>query len=138
MLPELLEQLDCAPPEPDDELASEPLGNDAADPAEEVLGPLGLAAAKAGRPELVDALELVEQLPELPLTCDGEIVSRVLEELLQVYAMVVFGNDVVRNTVVTKTTIPLIRNNLFIFVLVIGTIKIHWNTLQATVMIYPV
>ncbi len=74
VLPELLEQLDCAPPELDDELASEPLGNDAADPAEDVLGPLGLADEIAGRPELVDALELVEQLPELPLICDGEFV----------------------------------------------------------------
>jgi hypothetical protein len=76
VLPELLEQLDCAPPELDVEVDSAPLGNVAADPDPEVLGPLGLRDEKVARPELVDALELVEQLPALPLTCDGEPVCR--------------------------------------------------------------
>jgi hypothetical protein len=36
--------------------------------------------------ELVAALELVEQLPDLPVTLVGEFVLWVLEELLQLYA----------------------------------------------------
>jgi len=37
------------------------------------------------------ALELEEQLPELPLTLDGEFVLCVLEELLQLYALATLG-----------------------------------------------
>jgi hypothetical protein len=39
-----------------------------------------------------------------------------------------FGVDVIRNVAATKIAIPLIRNNLFMFVLVTRTIKIHCNT----------
>jgi hypothetical protein len=35
----------------------------------------------------------------------------------------------VRNIADTKTAIPLIRNNWFMFVIMTRTIKIHWNTL---------
>jgi len=38
------------------------------------LGPLVPVAEKPAWPELVEAAELVEQLPELPLTPDGEFV----------------------------------------------------------------
>ncbi len=68
---ELDEQLDCAPPELEEEIASAPLGNEPATPLEAVLGPLGEVVAVAEGPELVEALELVEQLPVLPLTLDG-------------------------------------------------------------------
>jgi hypothetical protein len=40
------------------------------------------------------------------------------DELLQVYAIVVFGMDVVRDIAATKTAIPLIRKNRFMFVIV--------------------
>jgi hypothetical protein len=36
----------------------------------------------------------------------------------------------VRNIAVTKTAIPLIRNNWFMFVIIARTIKILWNNLQ--------
>jgi hypothetical protein len=70
-VPELAEQLDCAPPELEEEVASAPLGSEPATPFEAVLGPRGEVVAVAEGPELVEALELVEQLPELPLTLDG-------------------------------------------------------------------
>ena len=47
-----------------------------------------------------------------------------LEELLQVYAIVVFGMDAIRNVAATKTAIALMNNNLFMFVIVLTTINI--------------
>jgi hypothetical protein len=44
---ELDEQLDCAPPELEEEVASDPLGNEPATPFEAVLGPRGEVVAVA-------------------------------------------------------------------------------------------
>ena len=46
-VPELAEQLDCAPPELEDEVASAPLGSEATAPFEAVLGPIGEVVAVA-------------------------------------------------------------------------------------------
>jgi hypothetical protein len=48
----------------------------------------------------------------------------VLEELLQVYAIVVFGMFVIRNVVAASTTIPLMNSNLFMFVIKLRTISV--------------
>jgi hypothetical protein len=44
-VPELAEQLDCAPPELEEEVASAPLGSEPATPFEAVLGPRGEVVA---------------------------------------------------------------------------------------------
>jgi len=64
---ELDEQLDWAPVL-DDEVASAPLMVESATPLPAVLGPLFETVAETKWLELVEAPELVEQLPELPLT----------------------------------------------------------------------
>ncbi len=51
-------------------------------------------------------------------------------ELLQLQAIVVLGVFVIRDIAATKTAIPLIRNNRFMFVIVTRTIKIQSNTLR--------
>ena len=51
-------------------------------------------------------------------------------ELLQLKAIVVLGVFVIRDIAATKTAIPLIRNNRFMFVIVTRTIKIQSNTLR--------
>ena len=91
-VPELNEQLDWAPPELDDEAASPPLMDTKRSVLAALLGPRFEALVIAKEIELVEALELVEQLPELPLTPDGEFVCCVLEELLQLYAFAIGAN----------------------------------------------
>jgi hypothetical protein len=120
---ELDEQLDCAPPELVDIVASAPLLPLEAAPLASVLGPIVEPLEVAVLLELVEALELLEQLPVLPLTPDFMLRVCVLVELLQLYAIVVFGMDVIRN-VVASTTIPLINSNLFIFVTKQRTISV--------------
>jgi hypothetical protein len=88
-----------------------------------VLGPIVEPLEVAVLLELVEALELLEQLPVLPLTPDFMLRVCVLVELLQLYAIVVFGMDVIRN-VVASTTIPLINSNLLIFVTKQRTISV--------------
>ena len=68
------------------------------------------------RLELVDALELVAQLPEPPLNCDGEFVCCVLEVLLQLSAIVVLGVFTAKN--VAATNIAPIKIIRFIFVII--------------------
>jgi hypothetical protein len=67
-------------------------------------------------PEEVDELELDEQLPELPLTPVEEPRWCVLEELLQLYAIVILGVFVIRNVAATKRIIPVIQIDVFIFI----------------------
>ena len=122
--PKLLEQLDCAPPELDDEPDSAPLGPDPVFASPDVLGPICPALANAAIPDLVDALELDEQLPELPLTCDVEVVCAVLDVLLQLYANVIFGVYVIRNVAAANTTTPLMNINLFMFVIKLRSISV--------------
>jgi hypothetical protein len=82
-------------------------------------GPLILPVVDPFGVELVVALELLAQLPELPLTPAGTLMMLcVPAELLQLYAIVVFGVFGIRNIAATKTAIPLIRNNRFMFVIV--------------------
>jgi hypothetical protein len=66
-----------------------------------VLGPSVPVAEKPAWPELVEAAELVEQLPELPLTPDGEFVLCVLDELLQLYAFAIGANVGARTMAMT-------------------------------------
>jgi hypothetical protein len=53
-------------------------------------------------------------LPELPLMPD--VIPRFckIDELLQLYAIVILDVFVIRNVVVVSNTIPLINNNLLI------------------------
>lgn len=48
----------------------------------------------------------------------------VLEELLQLYAIAMFGVDVIRNVAATKIANPLIRNKRFMFVIKPQTINV--------------
>jgi hypothetical protein len=48
----------------------------------------------------------------------------VLEVLLHVYAIVVLGVFMIRNIAATKTTIPLMNNNLFMFVIILVAINV--------------
>jgi hypothetical protein len=59
-------------------------------------------------PKELEALELEEQPPELPLTPVAELALCVLEELLQLYAIDVLGMDAIRN--VAATNIAPIKN----------------------------
>jgi hypothetical protein len=69
-------------PDPETPKAEEPPGP-ITDPFREKFGAVAEACVPAKGPNELEALELVEQLPELPLTPDGEFELCVLEELLQ-------------------------------------------------------
>jgi len=63
----------------------------------------GIAAILA----LDELLELVEQLPELPLTPDEEVKAWVLDELLQLYAFAEFGVALkIMNNAATEMVMP--------------------------------
>ncbi len=47
-----------------------------------------------------------------------------LEEALQLNAFAMFGVFVIRKVAATKTTIPLMNNSLFMFVIILLTINI--------------
>ncbi len=83
--PKLDEQLDWAPPELLDEVTCAPLIFAKAFARVWPLGPESILTATPERIELVDELELLAQLPELPLILVAELMLCVLEELLQVY-----------------------------------------------------
>jgi len=84
---ELDEQLDWAPPELADRLPWIPLGPEVTVPPKLPLGPEVVILTEAeDLGELLNELELVEQLPELPLTLDDPLVVVVLEEPLQLNA----------------------------------------------------
>lgn len=68
--PELDEQLDWAPPELEDTVDSPPLTVTVPAESEFEWGAIVALLSIALGPELVAALEPVEQLPELPLTLD--------------------------------------------------------------------
>jgi hypothetical protein len=87
-----IRRLDWAPPALDDKLPWATLELEVNCPLTAALGPDAVALAKPEWVELVDELELVEQLPELPLTLDGEFVPSVLEELLQLNAIAIYGH----------------------------------------------
>ena len=121
---ELDEQLVWAPPTPTGEAACNPRGLMTIARAANLLGPLILRVFEKLWPELVvDALELVAQLPELPLIPCPKCMPLVPTELLQLYAIVVLGVFVIRN-VAASTTIPLINSNLFTFVIELRTISV--------------
>lgn len=101
MPPKLEEQLDCAPPALEDEVASG-TGFRTFPIFVSVLGPTAPVSDTLRRVELIEALELVEQLPETPLTLVGLLKRSVLDELLQLYAVVVFGVLVIRHVVATN------------------------------------
>jgi hypothetical protein len=82
---------------------------------------------------VVDALELVAQLPELPLIPCPKCMPLVPTELLQLYAIVVLGVFVIRN-VAASTTIPLINNNLFTFVIELRTISVICYVVCSVIM----
>lgn len=114
--PELDEQLNWAPPElldADDSVPCE-LANTAL--VEDVLGPADPPNEPAAIPELVEALELVEQLPELPLTLDGEFVCCVFEELLQLYAFATLGvwGIIIKKILTAQMEIAIVIAILFI------------------------
>jgi hypothetical protein len=67
-----------------------------------VLGPTAPVNDTLRRVELIEALELVEQLPETPLTLVGVLNRGVLDELLQIYAVIVLGVLVIRHVVATN------------------------------------
>ena len=91
--PELEEQLDWEPPELAEEVPSELWPFPKRSVLADMLGPEVEALLIASGEELVEALELVEQLPDLPVTLVGEFVLWVFEELLQ---LICFYNIVVR------------------------------------------
>jgi hypothetical protein len=69
LVAELDEQLDCAPPTLADEAASTLLGFVIKFPSIAFLGPSAIIEVPENdRVELVEALELLAQLPELPVT----------------------------------------------------------------------
>jgi hypothetical protein len=84
---ELDEQLDWAPPEAVDILPWIPLGPEVTIAPTPPLGPEAVTLIDADDlGELLNELELVEQLPELPLTLNDPVVFVVLEEPLQLNA----------------------------------------------------
>jgi hypothetical protein len=88
---------------------------------------------------LLVAAELAEQLPELVKLTEPPLLEEKLHELAFATCVEVVVKALgVRNIAATKTAIPLIRNNGFMFVIVTRTIKIHWNTLrELDVMSFP-
>ena len=86
--------------------------------AADVLGPFVSVAEKPAWPELVEAAELVEQLPELPLTPDGEFVLCVLDELLQLYAFAI-GANVGARTMAMTPAIEIANNKVILTIQVI-------------------
>lgn len=62
----------------------------------------------------------------LPPTPDWEFTLCVPEELLQLYAIVLFGVVGIRDMDIIKMTIPLINNIRFIFVIILATIKVNY------------
>ena len=119
---ELEEQLAWAPPELEDEPESVPLFPTTTARLE-VWGPILAALAVPDLPVLVEALELVEQLPELPPTDDCPLKLCVLVELLQLYPIVLFGVFVIR-IVAAKKTAPIQISLLFIIFILPRTINV--------------
>jgi len=82
-----------------------------------MLGPLSVTIRSPASLELVAALELVAQLPDLPLTPDCVSVCCALEVLLQLYALAKvrfrFGTDIIA---IITTTAGRINESLFNYV----------------------
>jgi hypothetical protein len=87
------------------------------------MGPEAPIFAEPLGPEVVVALELEEQLPELPLTPDWEFTNCVLDELLHVYAIVA-GVFAIRNVASASAEIPPINSNLLMFLTPFTTISV--------------
>jgi hypothetical protein len=103
LVAELDEQLDCAPPTLADEAASTLLGFVIKFPSIAFLGPSAIIEVPENdRVELVEALELLAQLPELPVTLVWPRALCVLDELLQLYAIVVLGVVMINSVAATK------------------------------------
>ena len=122
---ELDVQLDCPPPAPDTKLPCAPLGLTLEAPLTvAAVTPLADEVDVRLGEELLAAFEVTAQPPELPLTPDCVVVWCVLEEALQLNAFAILGMFVVRKVAATKTTIPLMNNNLFMFVIILVAINI--------------